>query len=240
MSKCCIIKINLYNEGECGMFKSEFCEVTYMKKENIVLIRWLKFCKGEDYRTPLRFALQLLREHRNSNVIADARNGFEDEEEDVRWAFREFIPQMAQTDCKKIVFFTNEVNDIEGEIDMFTKEFLKYFEVKNVTSWEEAISEFSSSIILNVLYTIKPGQRTTFYEEVKKARIPELSRLEEGNLRYEYYFPIEDENKILLIEIWKNQMALELHKEMEHFKKLQTIKQKYVTDVKFEQYTSVR
>jgi len=33
----------------------------------------------------------------------------------------------------------NEVNDIEDEMDMWTKEFSKYFTVKKVTCYEDAI-----------------------------------------------------------------------------------------------------
>lgn len=33
----------------------------------------------------------------------------------------------------------SEVNDIEGEMDMWTKEFSKYFKVVHTTSYEKAI-----------------------------------------------------------------------------------------------------
>ena len=40
----------------------------------------------------------------------------------------------------------NEVNDIEEEMDMWTKEFGKYFTVKKATSYEEAIKVLKSKI----------------------------------------------------------------------------------------------
>lgn len=238
IENCCIIKANHILRREVVMFKSEFCKISFLEKENAVLLEWKKFCKGEDYRKPLRFVLQLLRDNEKSNVIVDARNGFEDEKEDVEWAFNEFIPQMAETQCKKIIFITGETSDIEGEIDRFTNEFIKYFEVKRAASLEEAIKEFSGKQVLNVIYTVKEGKRDKFYKKVKKAGIIEASRQEKGCLRYDYYFPAEDKNQILLIEIWENQSAQDAHKEKEHYKALQVIKEKYVEGVRFEEYLS--
>ncbi|MFT8887388.1 MAG: hypothetical protein ABF904_01045 [Ethanoligenens sp.] len=34
----------------------------------------------------------------------------------------------------------NQINEIEEEMDMWTKEFLKYFAVKKVTSYDEAVA----------------------------------------------------------------------------------------------------
>ncbi len=118
-------------------FDSEFCNVRYIPKDNVVFLAWKKFCCYEDYRKPTTFALELLREHPNSNFVIDARNGFEDEKEDVEWGFAELLPAMAKTDCKKVAFIMNEINEIEEEMDMWTKEFLKHFTVKKVKGYEE-------------------------------------------------------------------------------------------------------
>ncbi len=42
-------------------------------------------------------------------------------------------------------------------------------------------------IVLNVYYKAKPGKREEFYKLVNNERIPEKSRKEEGNLKYEYF-----------------------------------------------------
>lgn len=120
-------------------FNSEFSNVKYIAKDNVVLITWKRFCCYEDYRKPTLFGLELLKKHSNSNYICDARNGFEDEKEDVEWGFSVLLPAMAETDCKKVVFIMNEVNEIEEEMDMWTKEFMKYFTVKKVASYEDAV-----------------------------------------------------------------------------------------------------
>lgn len=121
------------------MYNSEFCEVIYLERENVVFLTWKKFCCLDDYRKPVLYALELLRNHKNSNFICDARNGFEDIEEDVKWDFEFFIPEMGKAGCKKVVFILDEINPIEGEIDMFAEEFKKYFIFERTTSVEEAL-----------------------------------------------------------------------------------------------------
>ena len=120
-------------------FDSEFCNVKYIEDDNIVLITWKKFCCYDDYRNPTTFALELLKKYSNSNFVVDARNGFEDEKDDVEWGFSVLLPAMSNTDCNIVVFIMNQVNEIEEEIDMWTKEFMKYFTVKKVLTYEDAV-----------------------------------------------------------------------------------------------------
>jgi RimJ/RimL family protein N-acetyltransferase len=125
-------------------FDSEFCNVKYIEKDNVVFLTWKKFCCFDDYRKPTTFALELLKEHSNSNFVFDARNGFEDDKADVEWGFDFLLPEMGKTDCKKIAFILNEVNEIEDEMDMWTVEFKKYFEIVQVVSYEEAVKFVNS------------------------------------------------------------------------------------------------
>lgn len=127
-------KTQLENE-----FDSEFCNVTYKEDANIVLLTWKKFCCFEEYRKPTTFAAELLKKYSGSNFIVDARNGFEDEKEDVEWGFTVYLPLLSKTGCKKAIFILNETNEIEEEMDIWTKEFMKYFVVKKVASYEEAV-----------------------------------------------------------------------------------------------------
>ncbi len=120
-------------------FDSEFCNVRYMEEDNVVFLSWKKFCCFEDYRKPTTFALELLRQYPDSNFVFDARNGFEDEKADVEWGFSFLLPEMAKTDCRKVTFILEEVNEIEDEMNMWTLEFRKYFKITQVTSYDEAI-----------------------------------------------------------------------------------------------------
>lgn len=119
-------------------FDSEFSNVKLIEKDSVVIITWKKFCCYDEYRKPTLFALALLTNHNNCNLIIDARNGFEDDKADVEWAFSTLLPTMSKTDCKTVVFIMNKINVIEEEMDMWSKEFSKYFTVKKADSYESA------------------------------------------------------------------------------------------------------
>lgn len=121
------------------MFDNEFCVVKYLVDYNTVYLEWKKYACGIEYRRPTLYALELLQNNRNSNFIINAQNGFEDDEADVVWGFSELLPAMGRTTCTKCVMILNEVNDIEGEMDMWTAEFSKYFEVIHTTSVDKAL-----------------------------------------------------------------------------------------------------
>lgn len=120
-------------------YDSEYSNVKFIAEENIVLLTWKKFCSFDDYRNPAMFAAELLMNHAGSNYVIDARNGFEDDKADVKWGFEVLLPYMSKSDCRKCVFIMEEVPSIEEEMDMWTKEFTKYFEVYKVNSCDEAI-----------------------------------------------------------------------------------------------------
>lgn len=124
---------------ERNEFDSEFCNVKYISDDNIVFLTWKKFCSFDNYRNPTTYALELLKKYPYSNLVVDARNGFEDEKEDVEWGFSVLLPAMSKTGCKNVLFIMNAVNEIEEEIDMWTKEFMKYFVVKKVKSYDDAV-----------------------------------------------------------------------------------------------------
>lgn len=122
-------------------FDSEYCNVKFIPEDNAVLLRWKKFCSLEDYRKPTLFCLELLRKYSGSQLIVDARNGFEDDKADVEWGFSVLLPEMSRTTCEKVVFIMNEVNDIEAEMDMWTLEFMKYFSVYKAATYEDAVKK---------------------------------------------------------------------------------------------------
>ncbi|MDF2926528.1 MAG: hypothetical protein K0R57_5442 [Paenibacillaceae bacterium] len=87
-----------------------------------------------------------MQKYPNSNFVVDARNGFEDEKEDVEWGFHYLLPEMSKTTCSAVVFVMNTVNDIEEEMDMWTKEFMRYFTVVKVDSYEKAVAALSTVV----------------------------------------------------------------------------------------------
>ncbi len=217
-------------------FDSEFCDVRYIEDDNVVLLSWRKPARGDDYRRPTLFALDLLRQHRQSNFIVDARNGFEDDGEDVEWGFSELLPNMAKTDCRYVAFIVGKAVTIEDEMDMWAKEFGKYFTVIKVESYEQALFKMKDRILVNVRYTIRPGKRDEFLEKVNGQGIVKGSRAEAGNLEYEYHRPVDSEDDLFLMEIWVSGEAQAVHARTEHYEKLQALKREYVTAVAIEKY----
>lgn len=122
------------------VYDNEQCLVYYRPELTAVYLEWKKFSCGEEYRKPCEFLLKLMQKHQCKNVVVNAVNGFEDEKEDVEWAFEYFIPSLAETNCRILVFIMGAGNSLNQEIDMFTKEFMKYFRVERCHSLEEAIA----------------------------------------------------------------------------------------------------
>ncbi len=52
-------------------------------------------------------------------------------------------------------------------------------------------------------------------------------RAEEGNIRYEYFFPMEDKETILLIDSWKDQRSLDAHHASPMMSKIIKLREKY-------------
>jgi len=124
-------------------FDSKFCNVKYIEEDKIVLLRWKGFARSDDYREPTSFALRLLEKNPNSNFIVDARNGFEDDPDDVIWGFSFLLPAMSRTDCKHVAFIMEDAIDIQDEMNMWTREFGKYFHVLIVDSYEQAVMKIT-------------------------------------------------------------------------------------------------
>lgn len=86
------------------------------------------------------------------------------------------------------------------------------------------------SILIQVMYTCKPGMRGEFYRRIAENRVGELSRQEKGNQKYDYFFPAEEPDKMFLLEIWDSAEDQKVHTTTEHFKKLGEFKSTYVED----------
>lgn len=80
--------------------------------------------------------------------------------------------------------------------------------------------------MINIYVTYKGDKESLvrFYEDIKKEGLAEASRNEEGNIRYEYFWPVERENELFLLEAWKDKEAQKFHNEQDHFRRLGELK----------------
>lgn len=209
-------------------FNSEYCKVDYIQNENVVVLCWKTPAYLQNYREPTLFALELLKSFPLSNFIIDARNGFEDKKEDVEWAFSNLLPQMAKTDCTKIAFIMNQVNDIEGEMNMWSQEFGKYFAVFRATTYQEVLYKMSHMLWVDVIYKIKENKVLEFIEKLEEQGIIEDTKRECGNYLYEFSIPIKSPGEVWLKEIWADETFQQKHLLTRHYQKLAALKTEYV------------
>lgn len=111
------------------MYRSEFSDVTYLEDLNVVFVKWKKFCRQDDYRKPLLYALDIMRNHNDCHYVADTRDGFENEQADTQWLLDVFLPQTAQTGCKAIFFIIDNNNRLKDELEGQSVELKKKFDV---------------------------------------------------------------------------------------------------------------
>lgn len=98
------------------MYLSEYCDVNYNETYNIVFIKWKKFCCMEDYRKPLEFALDIIKQYK-CDYVADTRDGFENIPEDTKWVADYFMPKAAEYGCRCIYFIIDENNTLKDELE---------------------------------------------------------------------------------------------------------------------------
>lgn len=94
------------------------------------------------------------------------------------------------------------------------------------------------SLIVNIYYTGTNGSARKFAKEMISSGIVKDIRNEEGNLRYEYFFPMDDTETILLIDCWKDQHALDIHHKSEMMSKIAELRKKYNLRMRVERYIS--
>lgn len=87
-------------------------------------------------------------------------------------------------------------------------------------------------LLIQVTYTMRPGQRDAFVRRIRESGILDAIRGEEGCLGYSYYLPEEEDGTLLLIEKWTDAQAQKAHLETPHMKQMAAFKPEYVADTK--------
>jgi quinol monooxygenase YgiN len=95
------------------------------------------------------------------------------------------------------------------------------------------------SITVNLYYTGKNGSARKFAEEMEQSGIAAAIRAEEGNLRYDYFYPMNDAETVLLIDSWKDQESLDKHHASKMMKDLAALREKYDLHMKVERYQRI-
>lgn len=91
-------------------------------------------------------------------------------------------------------------------------------------------------IAVNIYYTGTNGAARKFAEEMESSGTAAKIRNEEGNLRYDYFFPMADPETVLLIDCWTNQQAIDRHHKSPMMEKISELRLKYDLHMKVERY----
>ena len=94
------------------------------------------------------------------------------------------------------------------------------------------------NITVNIYYTGENGNARKFAEEMEQSGTAAAIRAEKGNLKYEYFYPLNDKETVLLIDSWENQEAIDAHHQTPMMNKIMELRNKYDLHMRVERYVS--
>jgi len=94
------------------------------------------------------------------------------------------------------------------------------------------------SITINIYYTGTNGNAKRFAEEMTSSGIVNNIRAESGNIRYDYFFPMDDEETVLLIDSWEDQKSIDIHHASPMMQQIIKLREKYDLHMNVERYVT--
>ena len=92
------------------------------------------------------------------------------------------------------------------------------------------------SITVNIYYSGKNGNALEFAKEMEQSGIADRIRAEEGNLRYEYFIPLNGSDTVLLIDSWASQEALDIHHASPMMGEIALLREKFDLHMRVERF----
>ena len=93
-------------------------------------------------------------------------------------------------------------------------------------------------ITVNLYYKGANGSARAFAEEMERTGVAEAIRAEPGNLRYQYFQPLDDPETVLLIDSWQDQAAIDAHHASPMMAQLAALREKYDLHMTVERFVS--
>lgn len=93
-------------------------------------------------------------------------------------------------------------------------------------------------ITVNLYYTGVNGKARLFAQEMESSGTAAAIRAEKGNIRYEYFFPMNDPETVLLIDAWENQEAIDAHHASPMMATIKELREKYDLHMRVERFAS--
>ncbi len=94
------------------------------------------------------------------------------------------------------------------------------------------------AIVVNLYYTGKQGNAKRFVQDMIENGIVDRIRAQEGNLRYEYFLPLDDPETVLLIDSWKDQESIDRHHASPMMAEIAKLRDQYDLHMRVERFTS--
>lgn len=94
------------------------------------------------------------------------------------------------------------------------------------------------AISVNLYYKGEKGNARKFAQEMIESGTVAAIRAEEGNIRYEYFIPIDDPETVLLIDAWRDQAAIDVHHASPMMRKISELREKYDLHMEAERFVS--
>ena len=95
------------------------------------------------------------------------------------------------------------------------------------------------SITFNIYYSGGEGSARKFAQEMLSGGVVDKIMAEKGNIKYEYFYPADDEQTVLLIDSWEDKEALDKHHSSPMMAEIARLREKYDLHMKVEKYVSV-
>ena len=93
-------------------------------------------------------------------------------------------------------------------------------------------------ITIHIFYSGAPGKAAAFAREMTESGRVAAIRAEAGNLRYQYFTPLEDPNTVLLIDAWADQHALDVHHASPVMAEIAQLRDRYDLHMQVERYVT--
>ena len=94
------------------------------------------------------------------------------------------------------------------------------------------------AITVNIYYKGTGSAAKQFAKEMIESGTVDAIRNEAGNLRYDYFLPLDDEETVLLIDSWENQEAIDIHHASPMMNTIVELREKYNLHMMVERYVS--
>ena len=94
-------------------------------------------------------------------------------------------------------------------------------------------------IAINIYYTGENGAARAFAQEMMALGVVDEIRSRDGNERYEYFFPADDPETVLLIDTWRDHAALDAHHQSAAMGTIAALRDKYDLHMRVERYTRI-